>query len=228
MKTKTIISLTVIIVVFTIGLLSLILPENISEWITGKTTTRAFIVETDPINCSVNLTPGINYVSFPCETGELPLEEALKDINNQKINFEYVFVYNPLDTKRPWKSYNPHIPNWTVQEDFTRIDRRIGYVIRVDEPTTYRAEGLKFPNTNNQLRKGWNLVGYPSTEIKTIQEATTTIEQEYEAIHSYQDINGTKTWLYHIKNDGGTLTHFKPGYAYWIKMNEDAVWRLEW
>lgn len=229
MKTKIFLSTLAITTILLLGFLSFFLAGDISEWITGRTTTtRAFILESHPINCTVNLTRGINYVSFPCETAQVPFDQAFKNENNEALNYKYVFVFKPLQTKKPWSSYNPSLPNWTIQEDLNRIDRRTGYAIYMEEPGTYHAEGLRFPITNTQLRKGWNLVGYPSTNTKTIQEVTATISQEYESIHSYQDVGGTKTWLHHKKGEGGTLTHFKPGYAYWIKMNEDATWRVEW
>ena len=228
-KTKVIISIISITVVLILGFASFFLSGDISEWITGKTTTsRAFILESHPINCSVNLTQGLNLVSFPCETAQDPLYVALSNQNNETLKFNYIFVFNPLHAKDPWGSYKPSLPNWTIQEEILNLDRRRGYFIYMEEEGTYYAEGLRVPISNMQLRKGWNLVGYPTTNIKSVEDALQTIQQQYVSVHAYQTINDSKEWLHHIKNEGGTLTHFKPGYGYWIFVEEDVIWRLDW
>jgi hypothetical protein len=211
------------------GFLSFFIAPEISEWITGKiTTTTVFIEETPQYNCSVNLSRGLNMVSFPCEPEQYDFYGAFKDEQNNTLNFTYIFQLNLFDATDPWKSYNIELPNWTIQNIPPKLDRRRGYFIYVEEPGVYFSEGLRFENTNIALKRGWNLVGYPSDNIKNISDAISTIENEYVHVYSYQQVNNNKEWLYHTKNEGGTLEYFTPGYAYWIYVTADTTWGVTW
>ena len=229
MKTRIIISLISILIVFAIGFLSFFFAPDISEWITGKTTTaRANILETPDYNCSVVLTQGINFVSFPCEPEQYNFTRALSNEDNETLNFNYVFTFNPNNLIKPWHSYKHSLPNWTVQNIPEKLDRRRGYVIYMEEAGVYHAEGLRFGTTNIQLKEGWNLVGYPSDNIKNVTDALSSIQNVYLSVYSYQLTGESKTWVYHIKDEGGTLEYFIPGYAYWIEVEQDTTWVVEW
>ncbi len=224
-KTKVIISAISIIIVLLIGIMSFFIPSNISDMITGKTTvTRAFIHESLPTNCTVELKQGINMVSFPCETGERGFKEALSDKNGTQLTFNSVFFFRAEDRETPWRSYNPKLPNWTTQHKPNSIDRTRGYFIYMEESGTYEAEGLQFPISNIQLREGWNLVGYPSNTTLNTEDAIDSIKNVFASIHTYKE----GEWMHYKNNTEGDLTHIEPGRAYWIRVKEDAVWRINW
>lgn len=194
--------------------------------ITGFVTTKVYIFETPPANCSVELHAGKNFVSFFCTPGGT-LNETLTDANNNSINFTSIFTYSP-GTNDTWKSYNPSLPNWTVQDDIL-LTRRAGYWIIMNHSETYQKEGYKFYNTNIGLKNGWNLIGYPTSVTKNITDALSQIDGKYSAVESYQRINGTDQWLVYVPNgSSNTLDYLEPMHAYWINTTQDTSITINW
>jgi hypothetical protein len=227
-KTRILMSLIGIIAVLFIGFFSFFISSELVDTLTGKTTARAYILETVSENCTVNLQKGLNMVSFPCETGEFGLYEALLNEENETLDFNYIFIFNPLNTEKPWRSYNPSLPNWTIQGNINNLNRAYGYFIYMNKEDTYFKDGLRFGTTNIQLRKGWNLVGYPSATTTNVTEALSSISNHYSSVHSYQSVNGSLTWLDHFKEGDSTLEYLTPEYGYWIYANETVLWVVQW
>jgi len=144
------------------------------------------------------------------------------------LNFEYIFYFNPLNNVDPWNSFNPSLPNWTIQTSSTSFDRRRGYFVYMNEPGTYFAEGLRFNTSTMNLRSGWNLVGYPSETELEIVDALSSISDYYVSVHSFQLVNGSYSWLHHFKEGNSSLDYFVPGYGYWIYVNQNVDWVVTW
>jgi len=228
MKNTVLISLvSIFIVIFIVGV-AFFLSVDIVEMLTGRTISRANIIETVYENCSVNLYRGINYVSFPCETGMGNISVALSDINGTPLDFEYLFFYNPLVPDDPWLSFNPSLPNWTLQANIETLNRRLGYAIYMNENNAYFREGVRFSNTIINLKKGWNLVSYPSVSVASVEVVLSSISDYFLKAYSYQLVNGSMVWLSYEKNVGGDLEFFLPGYAYWLFLSDDASWVVSW
>ncbi len=226
-KHKAIISITSILLILSIATFSFYIAEDLPNIITGRTITQAYIIETPPGNCTINLTEGPNLASFYCETGQLPIEEALTGQNNTKLNYTAIFRYNPGDEENPWSSYNPHLPNWTEQ-DLNNLNRRHGYWIIMEEPGMYFREGYHFTQTNIVLREGWNLIGYPTQDERDIEEALSQINHTYTRVEAYTDINGEKGWVFHVPGEPGDLETMNPGLGYWVYVEEDTSWMVNW
>jgi hypothetical protein len=191
--------------------------------ITGKTVTTAYIYETPPENCSVELYEGMNLVSFHCETGVGTINESFANASNNSLNYSYFFRYNPANRNDSWDSYNPSLPEWVVQ-GFDRLNRKEGYYVFMNENGTYFKEGLKFTTTSIRLHSGWNYVGYPSKEIRNVTSALESIKNDFTQVVTY---NGS--WLnYDNSTGGGTLEYFVPGNGYWINVTKDVYWVLTW
>ncbi len=226
-KQKALLSLAGILTVLGIAIFSFYIAEDLPNTLTGRTITRAYIIETPPGTCEVNLSIGLNLASFYCETGERHISNALTDENNNVLNYEAIFKYNPGNEDKPWSSYNPSLPNWTIQ-DLNNLNRRHGYWIIMEQPGTYYREGFDFLQTNIQLKTGWNLIGYPTKNEREIEEALSQINETYTRVEAYTDVNGTKTWLYHVLGEPGTLENMTPGLGYWVYAEQDTSWFVNW
>lgn len=183
--------------------------------ITGKDVlTRVEISAVTPSNCSFNLTPGWNYISFHCIASSVSREEVLNSIDG---NYSRVFTYNALDTSDPWKSYNPELPNWTVQQ-LNYMGRTSGYIILITEDAEYVYAGYRRPSVV-QLRSGWNLVGYPANESMPINDSLSGLL--YNRVLTY--VNDTLV-IYVPNSTNNSLTNFEPYTAYWINSSASQNW----
>lgn len=185
--------------------------------ITGKDVfTKVEISDVIPSNCKFNLTPGWNYVSFHCIASSVPRAEVLNSIED---SYSKIFTYNSFDTNDPWKSYNPELPNWTVQQ-LNYMGRASGYIIFMDEEAEYVYSGYKRSSVV-QLRTGWNLVGYPKNKSTKINDSLNGLL--YNRVITYEN----DTLLIYIFNStNNSLTDFEPYKAYWINSSASQNWLL--
>lgn len=183
--------------------------------ITGKNVlTKVEIADIIPSNCTFNLTSGWNYVSFHCIASSVYREEVLSSIND---SYSRIFAYNAFDTIDPWKSYNPELPYWAVQQ-LNYMGRTSGYIILMNEDAEYVYAGYK-RSSIVQLRPGWNLIGYPDNESVMINNSLDGIL--YNQIMTYD--NGTLL-IYIPNSTNNSLTYFEPYKAYWINSTASQNW----
>ncbi len=226
-KNKAKISIISIIIVLCLTMFSFYIAEDLPNLLTGRTITRVNILETPPADCEVHLAEGLNLASFYCETGERHVSNALTDENNTVLNYTAIFRFNPGDEENPWSSYNPNLPNWTIQ-NLNNLNRRYGYWIKMEEPGMYFREGFDFPQTTINLRRGWNLIGYPTSTERDIEDALSQISATYTRVEAYTEVDGTKTWLYHVPGGPSTIENMTPGLGYWVYMEQDATLLINW
>lgn len=217
-----------LLVITSTTLLSFIIGGGQTNLITGRATSTAYILETPPENCTTFLRQGYNFVSFYCETGDLPFNQSLVNQSNNTLNYQKIFSYSPSSTNDFWKSYNPGLPDY-VKQDLKKLDRRAGYWLYMNNSDTYFREGRRFFETEISLvnsYQGWNLIGYPNNESANITEFLASIEGNYSRIESYQDYNGTYLWLIYDLTNNSNLTQFDPMKAYWIKSIDNASYKV--
>jgi hypothetical protein len=172
-----------------------------------------------PINCNFTIYEGENLISFHCLSGFYPIDFLLRDLDS---TYESMFGYDITNTADPWKSYNPSLPDWAVQ-DLLLVEARNGYWIMMNQNYSYNFEGIQNSNSQIKLYKGWNLIGYPKDTINSPEIIFASIYGSYNMILQYKKFNNT--WYYYVPNDiSSTLTLIEPDYGYWINMTEDAIW----
>jgi len=220
-------TLLAVALVLTVGILSFIIVPGGENLISGKATAQVYIYETPAEGCTVNLTSGINTVSFYCETADSPINASLVNIYNESLNFSAVFVYTPNNPLDSWSSYNPSLPSWAVQS-LSTLNRRNGFVVVMNEDGEYYKNGYRFSNTEIDLLPGWNFIGYPSDNELNISSALSDIDGKYTRVETYLPINGTKDWLYYVYGVGGNLSNMTPMRGYWIYMTESAYINIDW
>ncbi|GIU69985.1 MAG: hypothetical protein KatS3mg002_1221 [Candidatus Woesearchaeota archaeon] len=185
--------------------------------ITGKDVyTRVEIIGILPSECNFNLTQGWNYVSFHCIASSVPREQVLMNISG---NYSKIFTYTAFDTADPWKSYNPDLPNWTVQQ-LNYMGRTSGYIILMNNDKEYIFEGHKRSSVV-QLKPGWNLVGYPSNISRSINDSLSGLS--YNMVLTYEN----NIMLYYVPGwSNNTLLNFTPNKAYWINSSALQNWLI--
>lgn len=162
--------------------------------------------------CDYNFTQGWNYVSFHCISNSAAREDVMQNVPAQVI-----YTYNAFDGTDPWKSYNPSLPNWTVQQ-VKYMSRMSGYIIYVSNDTHYNYTGYKRPSSI-QLRAGWNFVGFPRDEPMPINETTILLRE----VVTIKD----GTLLSYMPNaTNNTLFEFEPYGAYWIDSSASQTWMV--
>jgi hypothetical protein len=127
-----------------------------------------------------------------------------------------MFGYNDNDPADPWKSYNPNLPSWTVQQ-LSHMDRISGYWIYTGDNITFYYEGV-YSSSVIPLSSGWNLIGYPknsSTDVSTILGNIS-----FNILKMYDTPNDT--WYVYTNDSGNnTLQTFDAYKGYWIYASYD-------
>jgi hypothetical protein len=213
--------------VISAGILSFIIVPRGENLITGKATAMVYVYETPATGCAVNLTPGINVVSFYCESGEKSVPQAMINKKNQSLPYVAVYSYNPNNPLDAWASFNPQLPSWAVQQ-INNLHRKNGYIVLMNGSGEYYREGYRFSSTTINLLPGWNFIGYPTDTMMNITSALSQINDSYTRIDTYVPINGTKTWLWYIPPNNGTLSTMIPMVGYFIHMNESRSMTIDW
>jgi hypothetical protein len=210
--------------------------------ISGKLTyTKAEIIPIVYKNCSFELYPGWNMVSFYCLGLFASRSSVLQTVGG---SYSSIFEYIPNDIHGdPWKSYNPYLPNWTVQQ-LMYMDRVSGYWIYMNSAANFSYSGV-YSDSVIFLYDGWNLVGYPNTESRNITimlngtehsmvenyHKTTINVSIYNNItnitYNFTQYTGLDVWLVYINGSASNnLTNFSTYKGYWINVSGDQQWNV--
>ena len=170
----------------------------------------------DPNCYTAKLVKGWNLASLPLTPKNKTLPTLLKSIESSYIK---LFAYNSSSTSQ-WKMY---VPNNASISNLNEIGETTGFWIKMLSNATLTIESITQTTTNFTLKKGWNLIGYPSNTTKLINETLKNVETNLTAVFSYVDGN----WLSYAPNKPfyfNTLKNMTPGYGYWVKVSNDVNW----
>jgi hypothetical protein len=193
---------------------------NTDSEVTGNqiVDTRVNIVPSPSANCSFQLQEGWNLVSFYCLSLYEPLSDVMASVNT---SYGSVFEYVSSNSSDPWKSYNPDLPNWTVQQ-LSSMGRTQGYWIYMESTADYFFEGSR-RDSSIYLQAGWNLVGYPSVTDRQINTSLSGLT--YTIVKGYDE--STDSYTVHIFNaSNNTLVLFETYGGYWINSSSTQTWSV--
>ncbi len=71
------------------------------------------------------------------------------------------------------------------------------------------------------LTKGWNMIGYPSTETKKLDEVFSGVSDDIELVYLYKNNNFNS---YSPEKNGVTNLYVKPGTGIFVKLKNNAEW----
>ncbi len=170
-------------------------------------------------NTFMFLEQGWNLISLNRIQPYLALEAVLQSIDGK---YDAVQWYNSSDPMDPWKHY--HISKPSQLNDLKNLDHTIGFWIHITSPggTTFILNGSLISSPQCiPLRKGWNLVGYPSLSNKNRTNALNnlTFDTHVDAIWTFD--SKYQKWMEIKEND-----YFEVGKGYWIHAKSDCVWEV--
>jgi hypothetical protein len=230
MKTSTKLILTALIIMFTVSF-SFVLFDIIEPRITGNALVGTTLIITDinDLDCDINFEPGWNLVSFPCMSDEYEMEQffnySINDTNSSTF-YDTIKYYYVLDKSDPWKSYKHDLPNWTVQ-DYVTVSRSKGYWIYVQNSSTFFFNGTLRTPTSNDLKEGWNLIGYPSLNSKTMNDTFGELIPDFDFVEVYNVTDTSDPWKQWTWNSSLTsnqdVNYTNKFLGYWIFMHENLT-----
>jgi len=214
--------LTLGIIVLLVAVISLFLLKY-GKFLSGITgyqimPTRLVIIKQNASACNMTFYEGWNFVSFPCLSTDAEVSFFLQNLSN----YQSVRYYNPNDPTDPWKSYNPGLPSWAVQ-DLNRISRKGAYWITVQNTTRFYMAGLLATPSLYDLVTGWNMIGYPSWIEQSINATFGQLIPNFDYIYIYNASDPSDQWKQYTWNSSlpsdQDLNDTQIYYGYWIFMN---------
>jgi parallel beta-helix repeat protein len=165
------------------------------------------------------LKPGWNLISCPKIQSSNEIEEVLSQLNG---SYSAVQWYNSSDEEDPWKHYTIFKP--PKLNDLDSIDHKMGFWIFITNPKGALFDFKGTPPSSNQnipLKKGWNMVGYPSLSKKYRTQALNNLDFGTHVDAVWAHNAGEQKW-----EEIGDLNYFILGKGYWIHAIQDCVWEV--
>ncbi len=156
----------------------------------------------------IDLNAGWNLISLPWEKNPVNITRALND-----ISWDRAMVY----INGTWHTYNKN-RNAKYNAGFPTVDNTIGIWVHCPESTSLFGSDKDIGSTSIPLHKGWTLVGFPTGHDHKVSSALSGIPWEH---LETSDANGD---TYALSYEDYMLA----GKAYWIYVDEDCVWTVEW
>ncbi len=170
---------------------------------------------------NIFLHEGWNFVSIPYQPfnmSPLNMGTVLTTINGK---WDYILYYDNSDPVDKWKT-NATFKPW-ILNDLTHINHTMGFWINILEDCTLFSIGERISPVNITLHEGWNMVGYPTENRTTnISTAFVGIASNIDSIEAFDE-----TAEYNMSPVSGDYI-MRPGDAYWVKVNTDCVWTVDW
>jgi len=156
---------------------------------------------------------GWNLVSLPLQPSDPTLPAVLHDIAGR---FESVWAYQG----GKWRSYIASDPGFS---DLSSMQGGGGYWLKLKIAANLSVVGTA-PPAVVPLSAGWNLVGYNSTNARSVENALGSIMSSIVSVWTWVD----GAWRVYVPTNPGVsdLTTLEPGRGYWIKTSAPCTWSL--
>jgi len=171
----------------------------------------------------VPLVPGWNLVSLPVEPASVDPAAVLLPIAGR---FDLVHAYDACATADPWRTYDPAAASGNT---LTALDHRIGFWIRATAAVTLPVSGTAPAETTIQLCPGWNLIGYPLTQPRSVPNALHSIAGKYLRVYGYDPNDLADPWEVFdvgVPDWANDLQTMRPGRGYWVFATEATTLTL--
>jgi hypothetical protein len=171
---------------------------------------------TDGVTQTLSFEQGWNFVSMYVRRGvaSTMTPAAYFGANHSKV--AEIRTYNDV--------YNPSDPLNGVLSSLTEIELGAGYWVRTSNAFDNTVSGYLGGDLKVELEAGWNMAGYPRRDRRTTADVIGSLQNGGQLVQmiSNTDLFLADSSLSHFN----TMSHFDPGKGYWIKMNANAVWDL--
>ncbi len=159
------------------------------------------------------LDEGWNMISVPLEQTNTSRETVLQTLEN---NYVSVFGYH-AGKSRPWLHWHRDKPN--KFNDVIEINHKEGYYTDMYVADHLVTVGKVAPQTEINLKAGWNLIGYPCLTERLRNDALSSIAGKYNIVEYYDTASDKEV---RIEWDDPMM----PGLGYWIHATENCVWTI--
>ena len=200
---------------------------------TGSNSTADLTITEDaPVVHSIALIEGWNLVSFNVHPANTSPAAVLSSIAG---NYDLVYTWDATGAHAGsgnWLKYDniPYSP-----DSLTALDETMGFWIHMTAADTLDVSGTTPTTTNIPLyigAGGWNLVGYPSSANRSLPGALFDhgVDADFSLIYAYH-AGETDVWKLFDRTTpifANDLTQLTPGWGYWVKVNADKTWNVNY
>jgi hypothetical protein len=175
---------------------------------------------------NITVVAGWNLVSVPLLSDNETLPFAIMDKVNGGaglVQWDRAMWRNPSSPNDPWKQYNSAWPS--AMNDLKTLQPAMGIWLHVtnvgDGMICVGGAGYSdCSDTSVQLRTGWNLIGYPSSEAGATIADLKMQCPSVDAVEAFNEAAIYKTWT-----PPGSY-QLKRGEGYWVHAAADTVWNI--
>ncbi|MFH1928405.1 MAG: hypothetical protein ABIK79_09625 [Chloroflexota bacterium] len=171
---------------------------------------------------SLSLQSGWNLISLPIVPDDRSVAHVLSSIAGY-----YDLVSSYSNCLGVWLSYDPSSPGTAT---LTELDEGTAFWAHMTQADTLVVSGTTPGSTSQGLCQGWNMVAYPAAESRDVAQALSSISGYYTAVYAYEGgtSNPWKRYFVDAPPWANDLTHFEPGYGYWVRVSEDCTLTVEY
>ena len=181
-----------------------------------KRSEKEISTSSQQVTFQFHLKKGWNLISIPLSLSNYSVESVFGPIMEY---IEEIWTYDASDPDDPWKLYRPGAPSFV--NEITEIDLSLGYIVIVKEDVTLNITGEPISSFTFKLYVGWNLIGYPFLENRSISEFKEELGTDYNLIFSYYPENVEFPWKYYSPDEPDSeLTELSPGLGYWVYVKD--------
>lgn len=127
-----------------------------------------------------------------------------------------IFAYDACDAADHWKVWDPADP---AGSDLTAVDVKKGLWAEAPAAVSLPMAGTEPASTTVHLCPGWNLIGAPFSQSRSVTGALSSIQGKYARVFGYDAADPADPWeVYDIAAPSwaNTLQAFEPGKGYWV------------
>lgn len=127
-----------------------------------------------------------------------------------------VFAYDACDAADHWKVWDPANP---AGSDLTVVNPKLGLWAEVPAAVTLPVAGTEPASTTIHLCPGWNLIGAPFSQDRSVTGALSSIQGKYARVFGYDAADPADPWeVYDVGAPAwaNTLQVLQPGKGYWV------------
>lgn len=127
-----------------------------------------------------------------------------------------VFAYDACDAADPWKVWDPANPSGS---DLAAVSPKLGLWAEAPAAVTLPVAGTEPATTTIHLCPGWNLIGAPFSQDRSVTGALSSIQGKYARVFGYDAADPADPWeVYDVGAPAwaNTLQVLEPGKGYWV------------
>jgi hypothetical protein len=161
---------------------------------------------------TISLKQHWNLISIPVQPTDTSISSVLSSINGKYLAV-YAYDGNNYEAYIPGASSNP----------LKKIEAGRGYWVYMNDAATLTVEGSE-ASKNVNLKIGWNLVGYSSTQSVPIAQGIASVGNRVTAVYAFDSV--ANSYQGYVPPSISVLTSLDPGRGYWMYATENATWAI--